>query len=310
VCDILDDEMSALDHLWASTAQHGQGVSSIPVFGGFAGSDDGDPSSATEVINSPLVGPRLVRRPSRASSLACAASRWLTPSVAVCSRSMRCQASIGWRQLRSEMLRGGSRAGRGRRGWETILICVCDGELPLRVCEITPAFKCEGLRAVGPSLISGRAFALARSLRRRPCWLPTPGTYVWIRTHRNLVPNLWHKFVRRFVRPCFHQIVQRARKRLVRNFQTGRRGRLQRRERESRAPFACTRPSSTPACSWRSVWIRRRRHSRAQVSPQPERRRRMLALFWSLFTPFVCLGTTAIHLSPMDSLLITGSRAH
>jgi len=168
----------------------------------------------------------------------------------VCSRSMRCQASIGWRQLRSEMLRGGSRAGRGRRGWETILICVCDGELPLRVCEITPAFKCEGLRAVGPSLISGRAFALARSLRRRPCWLPTPGTYVWIRTHRNLVPNLWHKFVRRFVRPCFHQIVQRARKRLVRNFQTGRRGRLQRRERESRAPFACTRPSSTPACSW------------------------------------------------------------
>ena len=88
-----------------------------------------------------------------------------------------------------------------------------DGELPLRVCEITPAFKCEGLRAVGPSLISGRAFALARSLRRRPCWLPTPGTYVWIRTHRNLVPNSWHKFVCRFVRPCFHQIVQRARKR-------------------------------------------------------------------------------------------------
>ena len=34
VCDILDDETSALDHLWASTAQHGQGVSSIPVFGG------------------------------------------------------------------------------------------------------------------------------------------------------------------------------------------------------------------------------------------------------------------------------------
>ena len=161
----------------------------------------------------------------------------------------------------------------------------------------------------GPSY-SGGTFALARSLQRRPCWLPTPGTYVWIRTHRNLVPNSWHKFVRRFVRPCFHQIVQRARKRLVRNFQTGRRGRLQRRERESRAPFACTRPSSTPACSWFLVWIRRRRHSRAQVSPQPERRRRMLALFWSLFTPFVCLGTTAIHLSPMDSLLITGSRAH
>ena len=76
------------------------------------------------------------------------------------------------------------------------------------------------------------------------------------------------------------------------------------------APFACTRPSSTPACSWFLVWIRRRRHSRAQVSPQPERRRRMLALFWSLFTPKECLGTTAIHLSPMDSLLITGSRAH
>ena len=64
------------------------------------------------------------------------------------------------------------------------------------------------------ALISGRAFALARSLQRRPCWLPTPGTYVWIRTHRNLVPNSWHKFVRRFVRPCFHQIVQRARKRV------------------------------------------------------------------------------------------------
>ena len=26
---------------------------------------------------------------------------------------------------------------------------------------------------------------------------------------------------------------------------------------------------------------------RAQVSPQPDRRRRMLALFWSLITPFV-----------------------
>ena len=64
------------------------------------------------------------------------------------------------------------------------------------------------------ALISGRAFALARSLQRRPCWLPTPGAYVWIRTHRNLVPNSWHKFVRRFVRPCFHQIVQRARKRV------------------------------------------------------------------------------------------------
>ena len=64
------------------------------------------------------------------------------------------------------------------------------------------------------ALISGRAFALARSLQRRPCWLPTPGAYVWIRTHRNLVPNSWHKFVCRFVRPCFHQIVQRARKRV------------------------------------------------------------------------------------------------
>ena len=36
----------------------------------------------------------------------------------------------------------------------------------------------------------------------------------WIRTHRNLVPNSWHKFVCRSVRPCFHQIVQRARKRV------------------------------------------------------------------------------------------------
>jgi hypothetical protein len=35
VCGILGDEMEALDHLWARTAQHRQGVLSIPVFGGF-----------------------------------------------------------------------------------------------------------------------------------------------------------------------------------------------------------------------------------------------------------------------------------
>jgi hypothetical protein len=52
VCDILDDETSALDHLWASTAHAAR------------------PGR--------LVDSR-IRRPSRASSLACAASRWLTP---------------------------------------------------------------------------------------------------------------------------------------------------------------------------------------------------------------------------------------
>ena len=35
VCEILGDEMEALDHLWASAAQHRQGVLSIAVFGGF-----------------------------------------------------------------------------------------------------------------------------------------------------------------------------------------------------------------------------------------------------------------------------------
>ena len=35
VCEILGDEMEALDYLWARTAQHRQGVLSIPVFGGF-----------------------------------------------------------------------------------------------------------------------------------------------------------------------------------------------------------------------------------------------------------------------------------
>ena len=66
--------------------------------------------------------------------------------------------------------------------------------------------------------------------------------------------------------------------------QTWRRGQLQRREREPREPFACTRPSSTPACSWRSVWIRRRRYSRAQVSPQPERQRRKCWHFFGAFS--------------------------
>ena len=49
-------------------------------------------------------------------------------ALARCAARLLCR-----RQLRSEMLRGCSRAGRGRRGWETTLICVCDGELPLRV---------------------------------------------------------------------------------------------------------------------------------------------------------------------------------
>ena len=31
--------------------------------------------------------------------------------------------------------------------------------------------------------------------------------------------------------------------------------------------------------------------------------------FFSLFTPFICLGTTSVHLSLVDSLLITRSRA-
>ena len=78
-------------------------------------------------------------------------------ALARCAARLLCR-----RQLRSEMLRGCSRAGRGRRGWETILIFVCDGELPLRVCEITPAFKCEGLRAVGPSYPGGRSRWLGR----------------------------------------------------------------------------------------------------------------------------------------------------
>ena len=34
-------------------------------------------------------------------------------------------------------------------------------------------------------------------------WTMWNGTS-WIRTHRNLVPNSWHKFLRRFVRPCFN----------------------------------------------------------------------------------------------------------
>jgi hypothetical protein len=102
---------------------------------------------------------------SRVAVLPCAVAVY--PRRRLCSPSpcalARCAARLlCWRQLCSEMLRGCSRAGRGRRGWETILICVCDGELPLRVCEITPAFKCEGLRAVGPSYPGGRSRWLGR----------------------------------------------------------------------------------------------------------------------------------------------------